>query len=65
VIVTKVSLLNYKYLIKLLNYKYLIKLIIEVVKKCKMSKNNKIIIYLKKIVKKFDKYFKDKHKIKS
>ena len=55
-IVTKVSLLNYKYLIKL---------VIEVLEKCKMSKNNKIIIYLKKIVKKFDKYFKDKNKIKS
>ena len=42
------------WIINLLNYKYLIKLII------KINKNNKIMIYLKKIIKKLNKYIKNK-----
>jgi len=45
--------------ISLLNYKYSVKLIIGVVKKYK--KNNKIMIYLKKIIKKLDKHIEDKN----
>ena len=44
--------------INLLNYKYLVKLSIEVIEKYKMTKNNKIIIYLKRTNIKFDKYIK-------
>ena len=44
----------------LLNYKYLVKLIIEIIQKYKMTENNKVMIYLKKINKKFDKYIKSK-----
>ena len=49
----------------LLNYKYLVKLIIEIIQKYKMTENNKVMIYLKKINKKFDKYIKSKKNIKN
>jgi len=44
----------------LLCYKYSIKLVDKVTEKCKWEKNKKIIIYLKRIIRKIDKYIKDK-----
>ena len=38
--------------VSLLNQKYLVKLIIKVFVKCKMLENNKIIIYLKNMIRK-------------
>jgi len=49
--------------IRLSSYKYSIKLIVEVIEKYKITKNNKIMIYLKEIIMKFDKYIKNKKKI--
>ena len=46
--------------INLLNYKYFVKLVVKIIKKYEMLKNNKIIIYLKKLSKKSDKYIKSR-----
>jgi len=42
----------------------MVKIVVKVVKKCKMTKNINIVIYLKKITRKMNKYIKNKSETK-